>query len=100
MRDDDTEPEPNETTTTYVSRADGSQPDRLTARELEIIRLLMLGVTSDRALAATLGIGKNTLKYHLRNILDKLLLEDRTQVVSFAFRNRLLRLPDSERGDC
>ncbi|HEX6543177.1 MAG TPA: response regulator transcription factor [Ktedonobacterales bacterium] len=61
----------------------------LTAREREVVELLAGGVTSNRDLARRLGVSEHTIKYHLRNVLDKLRLQDRAQVVSYAFRHRL-----------
>jgi DNA-binding NarL/FixJ family response regulator len=63
----------------------------LTDREREVVELLAVGVTSNRKLARRLGVSEHTVKYHLRNVLDKLNLEDRAQVVSYALRHRLVR---------
>ncbi len=77
---------------TEASHADRS-PDALTEREQEVLRLLVQGITSNRDLAEKLGVSENTVKYHLRNILDKLHLQNRAQVVSYAVRHGLL--PDT-----
>src|SRR5262245_401875 len=61
----------------------------LTHREREVVELLAGGVTSNRELARRLGVSEHTIKYHVRNVLDKLYLRDRAQVVSYAFRHRL-----------
>jgi DNA-binding NarL/FixJ family response regulator len=66
-----------------------ADPDALTDREQEVLDLLVQGVTSNRRLASQLGVSENTVKFHVRNILDKLHLHNRAQVVSFALRNRL-----------
>lgn len=60
----------------------------LTARELELVRLLAQGM-SNLELAAALVLSEQTVKTHIRNILAKLQLRDRTQIVVFAFRNGL-----------
>ena len=65
-------------------------PDALTEREREVLELLVNGVTSNRTLAKRLGVSENTVKFHVRNILDKLHLHNRTQVVSYAIRNRIV----------
>lgn len=65
-------------------------PDALTEREREVLELLVQGVTSNRKLAKQLGVSENTVKFHVRNILDKLHLHNRAQVVSFALRNKLV----------
>lgn len=58
----------------------------LTARERELIELLVSGTTTDRELAGALGIARNTLKYHFRNVLAKLGLRNRAQVVAYVLR--------------
>jgi DNA-binding NarL/FixJ family response regulator len=68
-------------------------PDALTDREREVLELLVQGVTTNRKLAKTLGVSENTVKFHVRNILDKLHLNNRAQVVSFALRHRLVSMP-------
>ncbi|MFT4036670.1 MAG: response regulator transcription factor [Thermomicrobiales bacterium] len=69
-------------------------PDALTEREREVLELLVRGVTSNRDLAERLFVSENTIKYHLRNILDKLHLQNRAQVIAYAMRHRLVDLPD------
>jgi len=69
-------------------------PDALTDREREVLELLVRGVTSNRKLAAKLGVSENTVKFHLRNILDKLHLNNRAQVVSYALRHHMVELPE------
>jgi DNA-binding NarL/FixJ family response regulator len=66
----------------------------LTEREREVLDLLVQGVTSNRELAERLVITENTVKYHLRNILDKLHLQNRAQVVGFALRQGIVQ-PDA-----
>ncbi|HEX5760078.1 MAG TPA: response regulator transcription factor [Thermoanaerobaculia bacterium] len=66
-----------------------TDPDALTDREQGVLELLVQGVTSNRRLAQQLGVSENTVKFHVRNILDKLHLHNRAQVVAFALRNRL-----------
>jgi DNA-binding NarL/FixJ family response regulator len=64
--------------------------DTITAREREVLELLVQGVTSNRELAAHLTVSENTVKYHLRNILMKLHLQNRAQVVAYALRHGLV----------
>ena len=64
--------------------------DELTEREREVLELLVQGITSNRDLAERLIVSENTVKYHLRNILDKLHLQNRAQVVAYALRNGLV----------
>ena len=68
--------------------------DALTEREQDVLELLVEGVTSNRDLAQRLYVSENTVKYHLRNILDKLHLQNRAQVVAYAVRHGLVDLGD------
>ena len=70
----------------------------LTDRERDVLELLVQGVTSNRELAERLVVSENTVKYHLRNILAKLHLENRAQVVAYALRNQLVAPPERDRG--
>jgi DNA-binding NarL/FixJ family response regulator len=67
--------------------APGEGPDALTEREQEVLGLLIQGVTSNHDLAERLVVSENTVKYHLRNILDKLHVQNRAQVVAYAVRH-------------
>ncbi len=71
-----------------------SDPDRLTGRETEVLELMVAGVTSNRDLADRLEVSENTVKFHVRNILDKLHLHNRAQVVGYALRNRIVEPED------
>jgi DNA-binding NarL/FixJ family response regulator len=64
--------------------------DALTEREREVLELLVDGVTSNRELAQRLFVSENTVKYHLRNILDKLHVQNRAQVIAYAVRHGLI----------
>jgi DNA-binding NarL/FixJ family response regulator len=68
-------------------------PDALTEREHEILELLVQGVTSNRRLARQLGVSENTVKFHVRHILDKLHLHNRAQVVGHALRHGMVEPP-------
>jgi len=65
-------------------------PDALTDREREVLELMVTGITSNRRLAKQLGVSENTVKFHVRNILDKLHLHNRAQVVAYALRLRIV----------
>ena len=71
-------------------------PDALTEREREVLELMVQGVTSNRRLAKELEVSENTVKFHVRNILDKLHLHNRAQVVAYALRNRIVVPPESD----
>lgn len=70
-------------------RDESGDPDALTAREREVLELMVQGVTSNRTLAKRLNLSENTVKFHVRNILDKLRLHSRAQVVGYALRKKI-----------
>jgi DNA-binding NarL/FixJ family response regulator len=65
---------------------------RLTERELEVLRLVAKGM-NNREIARQLYISENTVKNHVRNILEKLQLHSRMEAVMYAVREKLLDLP-------
>jgi DNA-binding NarL/FixJ family response regulator len=65
---------------------------RLTERELEVLRHVALG-SNNREIARTLFISENTVKNHIRNILEKLQLHSRMEAVMYAVREKLLDVP-------
>ena len=77
-----------------MSRQDRSQPatPRLTERELEVLRLVAQGL-NNREIAKQLFISENTVKNHVRNILEKLQLHSRMEAVMYAVREKLLEIP-------
>jgi DNA-binding NarL/FixJ family response regulator len=62
---------------------------RLTDREIEVLRLVAQGL-SNREIAGELYISENTVKNHVRNILEKLHLHSRMEAVVYAVREKLL----------
>jgi DNA-binding NarL/FixJ family response regulator len=73
----------------HPSGAGDADPDRLTERELEVLRLVTAGLRN-KEIAAQLGISENTAKFHLKNILGKLHAESRTEVAARAVREGLI----------
>lgn len=71
-------------------RHEHEHPEDLTDREHEVLELMVDGVTSNRKLAKALDVSENTVKYHVRNILDKLRLHDRAQAVGYCLRHGLV----------
>ncbi|MBD8870269.1 response regulator transcription factor [Nocardioides sp. MJB4] len=65
---------------------------RLTERELEVLRLVAKGL-NNREIARQLFISENTVKNHVRNILEKLQLHSRMEAVMYAVREKLLDIP-------
>lgn len=67
--------------------------DDLTPRECDIIRLVACG-SSNREIAQRLGIGEETVKTYMRNILPKLGANDRAHAVAICMRRGYLDLLD------
>jgi two-component system NarL family response regulator len=63
-------------------------PPKLTERELQILRLVAKGL-GNRDIAQQLFISENTVKNHIRNILEKLQLHSRMEAVIYAVREKL-----------
>jgi len=63
----------------------------LTGREIEVLGLVAQGQTS-RQIGTLLFISENTVKNHIRNILDKLGLHSRSEAVLYAVREDLISL--------
>jgi len=75
-----------------------SKPDKvtgaalkLTERELDVLRLVAKGL-SNRDVAQRLAISENTVKNHVRNMLEKLQLHSRMEAVMYAVREKLVDL--------
>lgn len=64
---------------------------RLTDREMEVLRLVAKGL-NNRDIARELYISENTVKNHIRNILEKLQLHSRMEAVVYAVREKLLEI--------
>lgn len=64
----------------------------LTRRELDVLRQLARGLPN-RAIAAELGISENTVKNHVRSILEKLQASSRSEAVVRALRLGIVSLP-------
>jgi len=69
--------------------------DGLTGRERDVLELVSRG-KSNKEIAAALAIAENTAKNHLKNILEKLHLENRVQAATFALREGLVPRPPEE----
>lgn len=62
--------------------------EKLSPREQEVLELISKGLTN-KEIGNKLGISENTVKNHLKNILDKLHLENRVQAATFALQKKL-----------
>ena len=63
----------------------------LTGREIEVLQLVARGLTS-KSIGQQLFISENTVKNHIRNILDKLGLHSRNEAVLYAVRENLVSI--------
>jgi DNA-binding NarL/FixJ family response regulator len=71
---------------------DGGSAERidvLTARELEVLKLIAEAYTS-KEIAGALSISLNTVEHHRHNILDKLGMRDRVELTRYAIRRGLI----------
>lgn len=75
-----------------MARREQTMTPRLTDRELEVLGLVAKGM-NNRDAARELYISENTVKNHVRNILEKLQLHSRMEAVMYAVREKLLDLP-------
>lgn len=73
--------------------ADRSLRQELTARELEVLKLLARGLTN-REIAGVYSISANTVKNHLNSLMAKLEVADRTEAVSFCLARGIVRPED------
>jgi DNA-binding NarL/FixJ family response regulator len=75
-----------------AGRGQASTP-RVTARELEVLMLVSQGL-NNREIGTRLFISENTVKNHVRNILEKLQLHSRMDAVMYAVREKLFDVPE------
>jgi two-component system NarL family response regulator len=64
---------------------------KLTDREMQVLKLVAQGMTN-REIGKELHISENTVKNHIRNILEKLHLNSRMEAVIYAVREKLLEI--------
>ena len=64
---------------------------KLTDREMEVLRLVARGL-NNRDIAKELFISENTVKNHVRNILEKLQIHSRMEAVMIAVREKLIEI--------
>jgi DNA-binding NarL/FixJ family response regulator len=81
-----------------VTQAESSQTEdvpeaSISARQMQILTLVAQGQTY-RQVAATIGITERTVKYHMAEILDRLHLDNRAQVIAYAARMGLTERQD------
>jgi DNA-binding NarL/FixJ family response regulator len=66
-----------------------TKPDLLSDRELEVLRLVADG-RPNRDIAEVLSVSDNTVKYHIKNIIQKLQASNRAEAVKIATQLRLI----------
>jgi DNA-binding CsgD family transcriptional regulator/tetratricopeptide (TPR) repeat protein len=72
----------------HTSEGDAEFPDELTAREVEVLRLLAIGRTN-KDVSLVLAISLNTVATHVRSILNKTRCANRTEAAAYAIRHGL-----------
>jgi DNA-binding NarL/FixJ family response regulator len=72
-----------------ASRGEATPEDPLTPRELEIVKLVAEGHSSDE-IAELLVISKKTVEHHRSNVLEKLGMRDRVELTRYAIRRGLV----------
>jgi DNA-binding NarL/FixJ family response regulator len=70
----------------------GESSSALTARELEVLKLIVDG-QSNKEIAANLGLSANTIAVHRANIMDALGIHKTAELVVYAIRNGLVNIP-------
>ncbi|MCL4295141.1 MAG: response regulator transcription factor [Anaerolineae bacterium] len=73
----------------YTQGKEAQAVDELTTREIEVLEQVVTGA-SNKEIADTLHITENTVKIHLRNILEKLHVQNRIQAAVYAVRQGLV----------
>ena len=78
-----------------ISKASEEKPQiatpKLTDREMEVLQLVAQGL-NNRDIAKQLFISENTVKNHIRNILEKLHLHSRMEAVVYAVREKMIEI--------
>ncbi len=74
-----------------LSKDEPEPTDPLTDREKEVLQWVALG-TPNKQIALKIGLSESTIRAHVSNILGKLNLENRSQLVLYAVRNELVDL--------
>ena len=80
--------------TDAMAKKTAEEEDNLSPREDEVLQLVSQGATN-KEIADSLFISENTVKTHLRNIMDKLHLANRSQAAAYAVKRGLV--PDNRK---
>ena len=85
---------PKEVATRLASR---KMFEELTPREIEVLQQMARGL-ANKEIADVLGISEHTVKDHLKSILGKLRVADRTEAVTVALQRGIIQLSEAGRG--
>ena len=85
---------PKEVATRLASR---KMFEELTPRETEVLQQMARGL-ANKEIADVLGISEHTVKDHLKSILGKLRVADRTEAVTVALQRGIIQLSEAGRG--
>lgn len=77
----------------HTSSVDGG--NQLTARERQVLVLLVQGLTN-KEIAAALSVAEDTVRSHVRQILEKLHLQNRIQAAVYAVQKGMVRGPQED----
>lgn len=68
-------------------------PERLTVREMDILKLLVCGMTNQE-IASRLYLSEKTIKNHLTSVFRKFSVNDRTQAALYAIKHKIIEEPN------
>jgi two-component system, NarL family, response regulator NreC len=85
---------PNKSRTEWPDATTSAQPRSLTLREREVLKLLAEGRTV-RSAASALGVSIKTVDAHKFNLMRKLGIHNKAELVMWAVRKRLVRIPSN-----
>ena len=71
--------------------------DSLTAREIEVVNMIGEGL-KNKSIAERLAISEATVRHHLSSIYGKVGVEDRLNLVIFAYQNGIIKLADNPKA--
>jgi len=71
------------------ARTPAATPEALTPQELRLMQYLADGLTN-KAIAQAMSVSENTVKYHIKNILQKLGAQNRTEAATYAVQSGLV----------
>lgn len=75
----------------YIDQADNGDGEKspLSERELEVLKLISAG-KSNQIIANDLSVSENTIRFHVKNILQKLSVTNRKEAVTYAIQHKII----------